>query len=143
MSFTLFYFTYFCDVGVNQIFINYSTTELHLSSEVFTYFYEHVPTRKRAYGSQGTLSGGGGLQEAAAPPLNMSVLVYMYACAAHLCLVPTKARRGCWIPRNWSYSVCCLVTPENQTQVLNSLLQPFFVFLRHSQWPGICQIGEI
>lgn len=33
------------------------------------------------------------------------VAVCMHACATHVCLVPTEARRGCWILWSWSYHV--------------------------------------
>lgn len=35
------------------------------------------------------------------PMLCVLVLVYMSACVPHMCLVPMKARRECWIPWNW------------------------------------------
>jgi hypothetical protein len=30
-------------------------------------------------------------------------IVYMYVCMPCTCLIPTEARRGCWISCNWDY----------------------------------------
>lgn len=118
-----FYPIYCCDVGVkNQGFINYLTTELHLQHSfliVFAYCMRpwdflvcaHACMWKSLW-EPGTTSGGRGFQEVPSfpPPSNMSQYLFAckYACVAHVCLVHTKARRGYWIPCNWSYNGSCL-----------------------------------
>ena len=88
------------------------------------------------------------------PSLDFFVFVFKYLCAACmytcpscLCLVPTEALRGHWIPWNWSYRCCeppygfwelnpsplqeqlVLLTPGTLSFVEVLLLLVFFLFV--------------
>lgn len=46
------------------------------------------------------------------------MILCLYVSMYHECAVPTKVRKGCWVPRNWKNIVRCPVRARNRNQVL-------------------------